>query len=442
MRNEAAMKKHALLVGVEEYRDKMISRLNFARADAIALGERLSDRCGFDHVRVLAEEGGDDEPLLVSIVTALRDTAAELERDDLFVFFFAGHGVEKDGHGYLLARDSLQAFPEHGSLSLELLRKTFESLSARMRVLILDACRNSPDAGRSGSGNRMGDVVSRDIVAAAQSNSLDGTITSLLSACRSGQRAYEWPAKGHGVFTYYLLDGLDGGAWAGPSLELRALAAYVADHVRGWSSKTPGLPCLQEPWYEEFGYPATITIAHHGGTPAVHSRRTPPDASESGLGSDGLLRGSVAQDIEEWQVASRKGTKLSEYISATYETRLTDWETGADRGWPEAQLLLGKCYELGMGKMQSNKKACDCYRKAAEQDFPLAQFSYGSCYLNGDGMEQDEEEAIKWYRRAERQGLERAHEVLTLLKKRLNWLRMAIYLLSASLGMFTEAAMV
>ena len=255
------MRKHALLVGVEDYRDKMISRLNFARADATALAERLSDRCGFDHVRVLADEGGEDEPLLVNIITALRDTSAELRQDDLFLFFFAGHGVEKDGHGYLLARDSLQAFPEHGSLSLELLRKTFESLAAKRRVLLLDACRNSPQAARSDASNLMTDAVSRDIVAAAQSHAISGTTTSLLSACRSGQRAYEWPAKGHGVFTYYLLDGLGGEAWAGSSLELRALAAYVADHVREWSAKMPGIECLQEPWYEEFGHPSPILIA-------------------------------------------------------------------------------------------------------------------------------------------------------------------------------------
>ena len=237
------MKKQALLVGVEDYRDKMISRLNFARADAADLAERLRDRCGFDHVRVLAEESGEDEPLLVNIVTALRDTAAELRQDDLFLFFFAGHGVEKDGHGYLLARDSLQAYPEHGSLSLELLRKTFEHLSAGKRILLLDACRNSPDAGRSDAANCMGDVISRDIVAAARSRPSGGTTTALLSACRSGQRAYEWPAKGHGVFSFYLLDGLSGGeAWAGDELEFKRLASYAAKQVRQWAANMPGLP--------------------------------------------------------------------------------------------------------------------------------------------------------------------------------------------------------
>jgi len=264
------MKKYALLVGVEEYRDKMISRLQFARADATALAQRLSDRCGFDHVRVLADESGSDAPDLVNIVTALRDTAGELRREDLFLFFFAGHGIEKDGHGYLLARDSIQAFPEHGSLSLELLRKTFGELGASKRILLLDACRNSPDAGRADADNRMGDVISRDIVAAARSKLSSGTTTVLLSACRSGQRAYEWPAKGHGVFTQYLVEGLDGAAWADDGLEFDRLAGYAASQVRQWAANTPGLPIPQEPWYEKFGDPEPVLLAV--GKPQVVSK--------------------------------------------------------------------------------------------------------------------------------------------------------------------------
>ena len=289
------MKKHALLVGVEDYRDKMISRLNFARADANALAERLSDRCGFDTVRILADNSGDDEPLLVNIVTALRDMSVELRQDDLFLFFFAGHGVEKDGHGYLLARDSLQAFPEHGSLSLELLRKTFEHLGASKRILLLDACRNSPDAGRADAANCMGDVISRDIVAAARSKLTGGTTTALLSACRSGQRAYEWPGKGHGVFTQYLVEGLDGAAWSGDELEFDRLAGYAAGQVRQWAAKTPGLPIPQEPWYEKFGDPDSIVLAV--GQPAATVVRAKPASAPS------KPKPSVSRPVARWWIA-------------------------------------------------------------------------------------------------------------------------------------------
>ena len=333
------MKKHALLVGVEDYRDKMISRLQFARADATALAERLCDRCGFDNVRVLADDSGEDAPDLVNIVTALRDTAGELRSEDLFLFFFAGHGVEKDGHGYLLARDSLQAFPEHGSLSLELLRKTFGGLSAGKRVLLLDACRNSPQAGRADADNRMGDVISRDIVAAARSKPSGGTTTALLSACRSGQRAYEWPAKGHGVFTQYLIEGLDGAAWAGEVLEFEQLAGFAARQVRQWSANTPGLPIPQEPWYEKFGDPEPVLLAvggpQAGSTPAQAKPVTLPKKPQA----------VQAKPTERWWVAidgREQGplddAAIRDAIKQGKVTRKTEcWRDGMDAWRPLGQ---------------------------------------------------------------------------------------------------------
>src|SRR5581483_5357468 len=141
------MKKFALLVGVESYEDEHITPLKFAGADVRALAERLRDRCGFQHVRVLAESGGDDVPDKGRVLDELRDLAGELRQEDLFFFFFSGHGIEVDGHSYLLTRDCRQAFPEETGLSMNLLRKNFERLGAGRRVILMDACRNDPRSG-------------------------------------------------------------------------------------------------------------------------------------------------------------------------------------------------------------------------------------------------------------------------------------------------------
>lgn len=254
------MKKIALLVGVEEYHDKRIAPLQFARADVEALGSTLGEHCDFDIVRQLVGHEGEHCAALVNVVTALEDLAAELRPDDLFLFYFSGHGVEVDGRGYLLLHDSLLAYPEHGSLSLELLRRNLTNLEARQRVLLFDACRNDPKAGRGDANNPMGDGISKDIAAVARSSQSDGTTTALLSACGPGQRAYEWPAKGHGVFSHYLIDGIKQAAWVDQKLGFRELAAYTAREVRRWSDKAAGASLSQEPWYEEFGLPEPILL--------------------------------------------------------------------------------------------------------------------------------------------------------------------------------------
>ena len=138
------MRKYALLVGVEDYRDKRISRLEFVRADATALADRLRERCGFNSVHVLVDEAGDNEPLAVNVSRVLEDISADLRPEDLFLFFFAGHGVEKDGRGYLLTRDTRRGFPEHGSLSLEELRKTFKGLALVRKSCCLTLAETAP----------------------------------------------------------------------------------------------------------------------------------------------------------------------------------------------------------------------------------------------------------------------------------------------------------
>ena len=39
------------------------------------------------------------------------------------------------------------------------------------------------------------------------------SVTDTRYACSIGERAYEWAEKKHGVFSYYLMEGLRGGSW-------------------------------------------------------------------------------------------------------------------------------------------------------------------------------------------------------------------------------------
>lgn len=62
------MRKIALLVGVEHYRDPRITPPLFATANVFALEARLHGRCGFDEVRVLADNPGYDAPDLHNVL--------------------------------------------------------------------------------------------------------------------------------------------------------------------------------------------------------------------------------------------------------------------------------------------------------------------------------------------------------------------------------------
>jgi hypothetical protein len=75
----------------------------------------------------------------------------------------------------------------------------------------------------------------------------------------------------------------------------------------------------------------------------------------------------------------------------------------AEEGNLDAQVSLGRAYELGNGVPKSDQQAVKWYRAAAEQGNANAQNSLGLMYRSGRGVSSDKVEAVGWYRRAARQ---------------------------------------
>jgi uncharacterized caspase-like protein len=202
------MKKYALVVGISSYSDPEISDLSFAARDAQEVGRCLADVCGFDDVRTLAS-GGQREPDHTYIVDVLDNLAPVLSPVDLFLFYFAGHGIETKTGAHLLTSNSRIRMPELASISMRVLSDCLSGIGCANRVLILDACRNDPRKGMGDEENLLTSGFSRDIMAVAET-AVEGVVpvTCVLFSCSLGERAYEWPDMGHGAFTYYLLEGL------------------------------------------------------------------------------------------------------------------------------------------------------------------------------------------------------------------------------------------
>ena len=76
----------------------------------------------------------------------------------------------------------------------------------------------------------------------------------------------------------------------------------------------------------------------------------------------------------------------------------------AERGMPEAQLLLGACYYNGKGVERDVDEAVRWTRKAAEQGYAEAQCSLGCAYADGNGVDKDMAEAVRWFRKAAKEG--------------------------------------
>src|SRR5205085_9413594 len=85
---------------------------------------------------------------IVEMRRAIRDFATATQDADIAVVYYAGHGIEVDGTNYLIAVDAQlerDVDIEDETISLDRVLKVLEP-AKRLRLVILDACRDNPFA--------------------------------------------------------------------------------------------------------------------------------------------------------------------------------------------------------------------------------------------------------------------------------------------------------
>jgi uncharacterized caspase-like protein len=134
-----ADKRVALVIGMSKY--QQVPRLaNPARdADVVAA---LFKQAGFDIVNNQRDLG------IVDLRRVIREFSETSRDADIAVVYYAGHGIEVDGTNYLVPADAklVSDFDiEDETVSLDRVLKALEG-TKRLRLVILDACRDNPFA--------------------------------------------------------------------------------------------------------------------------------------------------------------------------------------------------------------------------------------------------------------------------------------------------------
>ena len=130
-----AEKRVALVIGNATYQNT--SELRNSKNDAIDMAAMLT-RLGFE-----VTEGIDLDKR--SMERAIRQFGAKLNRADVALFFFAGHGLQVGGQNYLVpidARLSSEGDVDFEGLPLALIQKQMER-EATTSIVLLDACRDN-----------------------------------------------------------------------------------------------------------------------------------------------------------------------------------------------------------------------------------------------------------------------------------------------------------
>jgi Flp pilus assembly protein TadD len=203
----------ALVVGISSYQYlRPEAQLQFAHRDAEQFAAFLRDAPGgalpADHIRLLTNGDATLAGLRAALHTWLVAAAGP---EDVVYLFFAGHGVvaEQD-QAYFVTHDS---DPQNLHATALAFREVDATLSNRLRaslvVLVADVCHS----GRLGWSSYSADAPNPVGQPLANIGQGDRSFLKLL-ATRPSERSFEdrkWNG-GHGVFTYALLQGLEGGA--------------------------------------------------------------------------------------------------------------------------------------------------------------------------------------------------------------------------------------
>jgi uncharacterized caspase-like protein len=212
---------YGVVIGIGKYKDEGIPALKYAKEDAIAIYNILTDpkygNFPKQNVKLLLDEQATLTEIKSAMGTFLARNAGE---DDMVCIYFAGHGSpELDPTGK--ADDKLEKFivPYDAKkddlfgygLSMDTVRKILdERIESKRAIFFIDSCYSGEAGGRTFS---RPDVVARNVTISEKFlEQLSGEGRIIITASKPDELSLETDELKHGIFTYYLTEGLKGKA--------------------------------------------------------------------------------------------------------------------------------------------------------------------------------------------------------------------------------------
>jgi tetratricopeptide (TPR) repeat protein/uncharacterized caspase-like protein len=219
-------RSYALVIGIAKYKNLSAQQqLQYSERDAEAIYSIL-----------ISPEGGNFRAENVRTLTGAKATLVAIRREleewlpsvakenDRVLVYFAGHGFVVQGQAYLAPYDIEPARISQTAYPMATLGSVFGKIRAKWKVLLTDSCHSgavAPDTDIQ--------TINRSLIDMTRS-------VFSLTASRDRERSFESPdwGGGHGIFTYYVVRGLEGEADHNRNGIVTAdeLGEYVRTNVR------------------------------------------------------------------------------------------------------------------------------------------------------------------------------------------------------------------
>jgi WD40 repeat protein len=228
-----------LAVGINQYKNPRMT-LNYAKPDAESFG-KVMDEKGKIFKNVEMTTLYDTEATRVNILKALDEISTKVHQEDVFIFYYAGHGSMVDNQFFFIPSESSRLY-DYNSLQKEaleasVLQDKFKNIKALKQLIVMDACQSG--ASVELLANR-GAAEEKAIAQLSRSAGIH-----VMASAGSEQFATEFAELGHGLFTYLLIKALQGDADGSPKdgkVTIYELKSYLDDQVPEMTRKLKGKP--------------------------------------------------------------------------------------------------------------------------------------------------------------------------------------------------------
>jgi TPR repeat protein len=393
--------KVALVIGNSNY--AYVPKIPPAVNDAADMAAALR-RLGFT-VEMKTDLGGE-----ALVETVGHFSRSKVQPGDVTVVYYSGHGGQVSGENYLLPVDyqppSNDDLVDRRAYRMSLVRDALERTGASVRVLIFDACRDSPvTTTKSVSSGLRG-----------LSGKAEGTLIAFASADNQVAR-YETGQR-NSFYTAELVSALN----RNPG-DLKTLLEQVQQRVftKTGRQQTPYLyGFLSAPLYLGAEPPPAEHASLDLDMERYQAVKDSRDPAQLEAAAARLQRADLAEILRERAKALRSSSsptsspataqavdlgQLTKRADAAFDSKdylaAADlYRQLADRADAWGMFRLGYLYDIGNGVAQNNEAAVLWYRKAAQAGNGLAMNNLGILYKLGQGVPTDLAQAAAWYRKA------------------------------------------
>jgi len=247
---------YVLTVGIDKYKNESLN-LNYAKADAKAFSNTIKKRSRALFNKMIFYNLYDKNADKNKIINAVEEIAKNAKPEDVFIFYYAGHGSMLGSDFYFIPTNCIRLYDteelKEKAIIASYMQENFNKINALKQIMILDACQSGGATqvlGRRGAG--------REKAIAQLSRS---TGIHVLASAGSEQFAVEFKSLGHGLFTYILLDALNGSADGSPldgKITVYELKSYLDDQVPEYTKRFKGERQYPQSYSGGNDFPITI----------------------------------------------------------------------------------------------------------------------------------------------------------------------------------------